>query len=405
MSDTGYQTPAPQVTPTGPQTAPTGGGGAGNQAALLPQGMGNQAASDALTQAPPAGPGGAVGDQLPADLALKSAGVSFQLPANTILTGDWKYDLRTQGATRVWITVTEQGLSVQFWPALQVDATWPVSNADWRSVDFSFTKGEVSHVGVESTQFALPVEGTVRSSVTDFVHGVMAPTPMGRAGYNPLRDRNLAGTLAAVQSSFLSKGSSGGGKGNLDPAKVGGVALSASFKTRSRIEQGTSQGGLVLPAGAGLDVSVSVAGNMPTLARGGVPDVQSIDIGSSDLTLLKDGKPIAKLRSLRIARGGAVDVLDFEPLGKLAEYGAGESLIRLFAVLAQVRGAGDARVAQNADIHPRVVNGVAELEMERALTAAVQEMVREHHDAIPGVDLRSVLGVDPKGRSTAGPKM
>ena len=86
-----------------------------------------------------------------------------------------------------------------------------------------------------------------------------------------------------------------------------------------------------------------------------------------------------------------MDVLDFEPLGTLAEVGAGESLFRLLVAVAAVRG-GDAR-GLDADLNPRLVDGVAERQMEEALSQAVQGLVRDHHDVLPGIDLRAVLGV------------
>lgn len=401
------RTPAPAG---GEREATAGGGGAsagngGNDWAWrMQRGMGNQAVADAI-QAPPAGPGeqappGRPQDHVPSSMALESAGLSFRLPGNTALTGDWN-QLQTTAPTGVWITVTPRALRVQFSPALEVDAQWPHSNVAWSGFTFDFASGKVSDVGVENTQFAIPISGTVRDSVTSFVMKTVAGTKLGKGGYNPLQDADLTGTLAALQANMASQ-ATGGKQGDLKPRQVNGFALHASAKTREKVEAGAPGGGIQMPAGAGITVAVSLAGNGETIGST-PPNVQSVDVSSSDLTLLSGGKPIAKLRSMRVDRGGKVDVTDFEPLGKLAEVGAGESLIRLFGALIALES-GDRR-ALNADLNPRVVNGVAEAQIEKALTEAVQTLVRDHHDLIPGFDLRAVLGMDaaaPTGR--AGPK-
>jgi hypothetical protein len=423
MADNGYDTQTTPATTQAPGRGPAPLSGVGTGAGFgtrLPTGMGNQAAADALAlqgpgsevqappaqgdvQAPPAAPGASVASQLPPELSLESAGVSFRLPGNTALTGGWN-QLQTTESTGVWINVSRGGLHVQFSPALEVDAQWPLSNVAWRGFTYDFASGRVSDVSVANTQIGIPVAGAVTSAVTDFVMKLVTGTPLGRAGYNPLADRDLAGTLRSVQNSFQAQtASGGGGGGDLNPRQIDGFALNASLKTRSRIEAGAAGGGIVLPPGAGIDLSVAIAGNAETLSRGGIPNVQAVYLSSSDLTLQHDGKPIARLRSLRIDRGGIVDVTDFEPLGKLAEVGAGESLLRLFGVVLAMRG-GDPRLAGGGDISARVVNGVAEHEMETALTQAIQSLVREHHDAVPGVDLRTVLGVDPQAPSTKGPR-
>jgi hypothetical protein len=64
---------------------------------------------------------------------------------------------------------------------------------------------------------------------------------------------------------------------------------------------------------------------------------------------------------------------------------------------------GDPRLAGNGDISPKVVNGLAESEMEKGFSDVVRQLVREHADAIPGVDLTSLLGVEPKA-TPKGPK-
>jgi hypothetical protein len=73
--------------------------------------------------------------------------------------------------------------------------------------------------------------------------------------------------------------------------------------------------------------------------------------------------------------------------------GAGESLLPLFGALIALER-GDRREL-NTSLNPDLTNGVAEQRMETALSDAVRGLVREHHDAVPGLDLRTVLGVSP----------
>lgn len=335
------------------------------------------------------GMGPTIGENVPEQLALQNAGLSFQLPANTALTGDWN-QLQTEERTGVYITLSAQNLRVVFSPALVVDAQWPASNVAWSGFTWDFARGALTQVGLESTQIGFSVTGTVHDAVAAFVQQIVASSAVAKPGYNPMADTNIAGTLAKLQSNFQTRPATGK-PGNLKAGDVTGFALSAEASVRKEIRAGTGDGGIVMPAGASISLSASLAGDGANIASHS-PEVQALYVSSSNLILESGGKPVAKLRSMRIDRGGVVDVTDFEPLGKLAEIGAGESLIRLFGLIAALKGA-DPRLAGNGDINPRLVNGVAEKQIEDSLTSAVQQLVRDHHDVVPGLDLRSVLGV------------
>jgi hypothetical protein len=335
--------------------------------------------------------GPAVQDQLPTDVDLQEAGISFRLPGDVALTGGWN-QLETQESTGVWISATRQELRVVFSPPLLVDAQWPLSNVEWSGFTWDFAAGRMSHVDVHNTQIGIPVDGQVRDAVTTYVTGLVSGSVIARGGYDPMKDPNLAATLRKIQGNFNSKGAAGKG-GELKPEQLTNFGANATIRMGKAIDVSTAGGGVSMPAGATISLGVSVDGNGATIGRT-APNIQSASLSSNDLTLLSGGKPIARLRSMRIDRGGAVDVTDFEPLGKLAEVGAGESLIRLFGILAATQGA-DPRLAGGGDINPRVVNGVAEREMEKGLTAAVRQLVTEHHDAIPGVDLLTLFGMGP----------
>jgi len=399
MGTPGLQTP--ERTASQDSTASTGTSSQATRGQSAQSLRGNAAMQDAMRAsqaAPPAAPGGeSVADHVPGQLALEDAGLSFDLPANTALTGDWN-QLQTTGRTQVWISVSADSLRVHFSPALEVDAQWPLSNVAWDGFTWSFAQGRISRVGLENTQWAISVKGTVQESITSFINGVMQGTPAGKARYNPMTDKDLAGTLRALQSNVQGAGK-GGKPGNLKTADVNSFALHANAKMRQPVHFGAGAGGISMPAGASLSLGISVGGNADSLAKGGIPPVERIDLSSSDLTLESGGKPIAKLESLRVERGGVVHVDRFQALGKLADAEAGESLIRLLGVALALRG-GDPRLAGNGNINPDVVDGMAAGQINKALTEAVQQLVRDHHDVIPGADLRTVLGVE----RTAKPK-
>lgn len=332
---------------------------------------------------------GPVADALPEDIDLQRAGISFQLPGPVDLTDDWN-QLGTTAPTRTWVDVTRRELRVSFSPPLLLDAQWPLSNVAISGFTWDFVAGRMKKVDVSDTQFAIPISGRVEGAIRTLAMGLVSGTPLGRPGYDPMTDPDVDGTLRKVQGNFRGTGS----KKPIRPEQVGGFALSATAQVKRAIQVGAGGGSLSIPAGGILEMSASVDGNGATIGKG-VPNVQSLHLSSSGITLQRDGKPVALLRALSIARGGTVDVTDFEPLGTLATVGAGESLIRLLGVFAALQG-GDPRLAGNGDISPRATNRMAEEQMERGFTEVVQKLVREHHDVIPGVDLRTLLGVEPK---------
>lgn len=360
-------------------------------------GTGGPAASTGTGSQGPA----AAQDHLPRELAFEEAGLSFSLPGDVALTGGWN-QLQTTAPTGVWLNVSRTQLRVSFSPALEVDAQWPLSNVAWRGFTYDFAQGRLVRVDVENTQIGIPVAGAVEDGVRDFVGRLVSGTPLTRRGYDPMADTDLGGTLQKLQSNFQGQGRSAD-PGDLKPQQVTNVGLSATVRTTTPIEAMSGRAGIAIPAGASITLGAMLEGNGASLAtaasRGQVPNVRGLTLSSSDLVLQRDGEPLARIRAMHVGRGGVVDVTDFEPLGRLAEVGAGESLFRLLGIALALH-TGDGRLAGNGDISPRGVNGFAEKEMEKGLTTAVQSLVRENHAVIPGVDLRSLLGVEP----AAGPQ-
>lgn len=381
------QSRQPARSPTSaPQAAQASGPGRGMSPA---NGRGNAAAQQALASK-------SVGEQVPGELQLDSTSVSFMLPGQSKLTGGWN-PLTTTDPTQVNLSVSATGLSISFWPALLVDAVYPLSNVAWRSLRWDFRTGAVGGIDVANTQIGVPIASVVRGEIDAFIQKLLTGTPLSKAGYQPFQDKDLGGTLKALQSRFATSGSAGGDPGEVGPKDINHVSASASFTTKKAISQGTPQGALSIPAGAGLSVRVDLAGTGAELAKGGLPGINGVHIQSDGIVLQKDGAPVAKLMGLSILPGGIVDVTSFQPLGSVAKAADTESglrgLIALFQVAAALKGQN---TGQMVDLDPGVVNGLAEKEIEGALTKALQQIILDHADAVPGVDLRKVMGVAPK---------
>lgn len=365
-----------------------GYGNAAAQEELRARGLGSPAG-------PPANPGPLDG-QMPEGLRLEDATVSFRLPAATRLAGDWSAELRTESATQVWITASRRELRISFWPEMLVDVVWPMSNVAWTGLSWDFARGDLGQVGVRNTQWAIGSAGAVREEIAKFARGVVAGTPLARPGYDPMQDPDLVATLAAVRASFerATAGPASGGRG-VRTDQLDQIGLSAGVTATRDIEVGGAGGQLRLASGARLDLRVGLAGNAQALQDGQPPQVDHLDLSSTNLVLTSGGSEVARLLSVRVRRGGEVDVLEFEPLGKLREVGAGESLVRLLGWMVVLADRQiDPRVAANADLSARLTNGVAERQIEQGLTEAVRQLVNDHYDAIPGLDLRTVLGVE-----------
>ncbi len=353
--------------------------------------LGNQAAVDQLLSS---GPETSPAVALPSGLDLQSAGLSFRLPGGVALTADWN-QLQTTAPTSVWITLTASSLTASFSPPLEVDAQWPASNVAWSGFTWDFASASLTRVGVESTQLGFSVTGTVRDAVAAFVQGIVTGSPLARPHYDPRTDTDLSGTLASLQEGFLADQTQPAG--DLTPAQVDGFGLHATLQATTPFTSGTDEGRVTLGAGATLGLDARVVGTGATVLAS-APSISSLHVTSSDLVVSAGGKPVARLRSLRIDRGGAVDVTDFEPLGTMAELGAGESLLRLFVAVVALQG-GDRR-ALGANLQPELINGLTEAQLEQNLTAAVIALIHANHAAIPGLDLRTVLGVAPDSSSS-----
>lgn len=376
----------------GPQTTRAPGAPVQDNEATLAAAIGNEAARDPL-----AGP---LADKLPGELELQKLGLSATIAGNTALTGNWN-QLQTTSNTQVWLEISGSRLKIQFWPPLLVDAQWPMSNVEWHGLEYDFTTGQISKVSLENSQWlAFGTKGFVDDAIREWVNGLVGGTALGRPGYDPLHDPDVAGTLRSLQGNLTRGSATGGGKpGDLGPEDVSGITPSAGFRTTEEISQVTEQGGVKIPAGTGIEAFVRLQGTAEQLGASGVEQVDYVSIHSDGILLMKGNDPIAKLQSVTVLNGGQVRVDRFEPMGKLKEYGDVESGLRglfaLFQLAALREGAYTGPITTN--VNPDVVNGMAEGQMEKALQDALRSLIETHHAAVPGHDLRRVLGMGAAG--------
>ncbi|MBL8153091.1 MAG: DUF4157 domain-containing protein [Anaerolineae bacterium] len=349
------------------------------------------AAPDDLLSREPLGP--QVPEQV--DPARSSTSFSFNIPGGKALTSDWN-DLSTTSATNVTLAMTPTGLRVSFSPALLIDTQYPVSDIEWSGLNYEFSSGALT-ISLSDTQSLAPFSGqsSARKSITDTFMNAIKGTRMAVAGYDPLTDTDLMGTFEAIKTNWLSAPSSGGEVGAGD---LGSPTVSASVALKSQIREAAGEGGISANGTIGLDVHF--AGSVKDLAEDTSRRISTISIRGDSIIVEKKGDPVAKLKGISIAYGGAVTVTDMELLGDaaLAQGAEGLGLLGLLA-LALSAGSPEDRLAV-ADKNlpsPHIVSDLARKQIEEALTNAVRQMIRDACYAIPGVNLGTIFGVQAMG--------
>jgi hypothetical protein len=337
---------------------------------------------------------GSIASQMPSLLELQELGVNFRLPPGVNLTEGWNPLTTGEGST-VYVRLSARGLDVSLSPPLIVDAQWPMSNVEIRGFSYDFASGSVSHVSVANTQtFAIGSEGFVEDAIREYVGKLVAGTPLAARGYNPLTDPDVRGTMEALQANAGAGGSSSG-PAPLGLSDLGQITPTATISLKEEIVQGTSEGGVRIPAGTQVTLYAGLAGTAQDLATGGLGAIEYISLSSPGIELRSGDSPVALLQELKLSHGGGVDVQRFQPLGKLKDAATVESGLRALVTLLQIgaaqRGSYSGPISTNID--PEVVEGVAEGQLEKALGAAIRGVIDQHHDAIPGLDLRTALGM------------
>lgn len=347
-----------------------------------------------------------VADQVPDNVDLRSARISFTLPANRKLAGSMLYDATTETATSVTIQASADGLRIYTSPPLTFDVQFPGANMDFYGADVNFATGGVS-ASFHKSGTGFDCTATGRETVVDLITRAIAGSPMARPGYNPMTDRNLTSTLMRVKATFDSLPEAQGSGGAAVPAAdISRPTIGATLAMRTPFFQESAGAGVRIPAGGQFDVTIAGSGNLARILAAGNPQaaamaagINSISVRSEAIELIKDGEAIAKLKSLRIAPGGAVTLQDFEMLGGLGRGAGLESLFRIIAGgIALAEGGvplevGMEATARSGRAEPELVRGMSRQMIETGLSNAVRGLLRENRNAVPGIDLGLVFGV------------
>ncbi|MCA9516453.1 MAG: hypothetical protein KC635_16045 [Myxococcales bacterium] len=356
-----------------------------------------------------AGPAASVDESTPSQVRLENLSVSGRIPAGKTLQGSWQYSIRTMYATTVTISVSRNELRVTTSPTLDIDAQWPAQNMSIWSAGVNFGTGAPFanvHLIRGLGEGFIDMTDRARGSITGMLSGAIAGTAMARPGYDPFSDRDIMGTLARIKTNFENLPDAGGGGGDVTAADASVTALSATLRMQAPFAQMQDGVGVSIPSGAAITANAQGAANLPRLqgARSAgeaaqAATIQSLGLSSDGITLEKDGKPIARLESLTLHRGGQVTLDRFTLLGSGATAAGFESLIRLIAAAAGAaqHGAppelGVGIAAQRGDLDPQFVRGLSKSMVEEGLTKAARDMVTQNRNAIPGVDLAAALGM------------
>ncbi len=352
---------------------------------------------------------GQVERELPAGVDLKEVRGSFNIPAGRMLAGNWKAEVKTSRPTRVEVAVGHTGVSMRFSPGLLIDAQWPLQNLIVYSATYNFGDSNVSlNAGKDSGLGSGMI--SIRDNVNDMLSQLIIKAVSGKApaaaGYDPIKDANLEGTLRTMIDGVGTMFSSGGDQTKADKMPVATSemqGLSAGATVMSKLQQsfGPPGAGLSLDANSALEIDADGAGSAADVMAGGTLEesmtaasLQSIRIRSSGLCVMLKGKPAIRLRSLTVKRGGAVVVGEMELLNNLATAAVVESgLSALAALLAFAAGSSaTGELIENAQ-RPTIVDGMARKELERQFTEVVHSMLVQYRRAVPGVDLVKVLGL------------
>lgn len=352
---------------------------------------------------------GQVERALPQGVDLKSVRGSVTIPANRTLTGDWKASVATRQATQVQIEVSHTGVRVNCSPAIFIDATWPLKNAELYGAGITF--GGKAHTDVEDGHGwgsgMISIKGQVAEKINGILDKGVAGSPLAQKGYDPTKDANLAGTLSSVeqhfQAAFAQQGGGAGGKAPVDAAEMTNVSAGGTVTLKAGgnfMKDGT---GLAIDPGSDISLDAIGRGNVKDVAAAGGKPQQSADaakisalnIGATGMKVMAKGKPIAQISSMTIHPGGNVTIDQVELLGKAAEAKAGEAGLSLLVGLLALYG-HDGQAAngalQNAQ-DPKFVDGVTKKLMEDQFTAQIRSMILQYRTAVPGMDIAKVLGV------------
>jgi hypothetical protein len=347
---------------------------------------------------------------------LQALRASAELPEGMLLSGDWSYELRTSSTTTVRASVDHNGIRISFSPWLFIDAQYPVPNVEVRSVSYDFATASTS-VNAESEGFRIvdlipagwvgrlidPVE-IIQETISSLINQALQGTPAGNPGYDIFADPELTTrTLNNIIRNFESLPRSGETEASL--SDVADISAGVSISLQNDFEYMSPDGGLRVQHGEVLNIDVEGQGTAQQIQHGVQQSLQAAVEAASirairicgNVLVVRDEEPLVNLTRIRIEPGPRVQIEDLELLGEALEYAHGEQVLVFLFHLFDYASRGvppeiAARLAAIRDPEAVIVPGITREVIESALTDGVAQLLREHATAIPGIDLRPILG-------------
>jgi hypothetical protein len=355
---------------------------------------------------------GQIEQGLPEQLDVQAVRATMMIPGDRKLAGGLfhGYSIKTSSPTQVNAEVTRTGLKVWLSPGMYLDANWPLRDCTLEGASLQFGSN-APHVDITDGGGlgAIPIRGWVTSKITGVIHGALGGTKLVQPDYDPMRDTDLQGTLDRVMQGFVDTFSEhddtakkkAPGKSPVGPEEMTRVSAGATVAVRGGAVFAEGGSGISIAANAPIDIAVDGAGSIADLTAGhdahGVAsgaNVQAVRLDTEGLEVMVKGKPVARLESMRLARGGVITVERMTPLGKLAKAEAAEAgisgLLTLLALASHDPAAND--LYRNTE-HPQIVDGVSRKMIEKEFTETIHKLILQYRNAVPGVDLAAALGI------------
>ncbi len=317
-----------------------------------------------------------------------SVGVNAELTENQVLDDNEERTIRTREATSVRATAHDDGVRIRFDPGLVMQPKvpfWPdpdvtVTQVHWSfedqrlSVDWSAARA-VAWMSDPGAQIANALSSAIRNNV---------PSRMREPGYDPFSDPKLPDDLSRVVRNLTAS-----------PPDTTSASFEASLMLAEEVRRPVGGHDLVVPSGTVTNASVNLAGGLPESPS--ETRVSSIELAfgggateGAELTISVAGEdlPVLYLDGATVHRGGAVTA-DYLLASEVTE--AGFHAMRALAsktLPGKLDAARDARIERDPELREKVNRMIDE-----NLEPMVRELVLQHQDSIPNVDLATVMGI------------
>lgn len=317
-------------------------------------------------------------------LDLEAASVSFDLPARTRFqsggpAGIASLITSTERSTTLRLTLSQALFRVTFDPNLVINLPPPLGDMGLHSIERDLRTGDITPQAWYLAGLAVRVGlGDAIEQARAWMRSLISSTSLAIAPYDPSADPDLVLSLKQILANLQGGDGAGGARD---------IGITAKLVVRDELSADVGGGGFRIPAGATIALEASLPGTTAEIQAS--PKLARLVVDCSSVVLRKDGADQADVRRFEIRPGGDVSIEHVSALGTPGKAAGIESLVRLVAAV----GTQGARGLDPARIAPTVVEGLVKREIEATLRPALLQWVNENAAVLPGIDLRSVLGL------------